>query len=70
MKDGEVMAELDRAISTTKRALNNGVMPEDTYALGVLDALTGFRRFVRSQQFAAALHKQKATTKETPTNAH
>ncbi len=69
MNNGDVLAELDRAVMQTRKAIHTGMIHNDAYAAGLLDGLHGFRRFVRSAQFARILrdnHKSTPTKENSP----
>ena len=69
MTSGDILAELDRAITRCKIARGNVQDIDQYWANGVEDGLKTFRAIARSQAFARLVARRRRH-KETPTNAH
>lgn len=60
VEPGDIYAELDYAISQTRKQMAQQFSPyHPLYIGGIYDALDGFRRVIRSQEFVDKVNKEK-----------
>lgn len=69
MNGSDLLAELDIAVMQTRRAVREGMLPDNEYTKGLHDSLAAFRKYVRSEKYARLVRMKSNTNKETPTNA-